>query len=278
MLLNKNTKYFKNVIKSSVIYSILVITFTTLWLLLLVIKDFLSTKSFVQLPLHSTLETIGGLSAIWIAVVLFHHKEEDSDICFLVGNGFICKGILDIFHAVCMPGESFIFLNSTSNLSAAILFSLIWLPRQTIKRYAMEQRWLTIGFVIIAVSVGFRAVLFPEGVPNIIHLYNNRFTLVSITMNNLAALLYLTTIPRWVTLYQQNGHHYFLLFLAICFLFGISEAFFQYSDLWNGIWWSWHLIQLSANVITLFFLFHNYLMLNNAVHNKYPKNDANQDT
>jgi len=271
MLLNNNKKYIKNPIKISLIYTILTIIFGSLWLMLLAIKDFLSTLSMIHLPLHSTLETIGGLSAIWIAVVLFHHKQEDADICFLVGNGFICKGILDIFHAVCMPGESFIFLNSTSNLSAAILFSLIWLPRHTIKRYAMEQRWLSIGFIIISVSVGFRAVLFPEGVPNIIHLYNNRFTLVSITMNNLAAILYLITIPRWVTLYQKSGHHYFLLFLAICFLFGISEVFFQYSDLWNGIWWSWHLIQLSANVITLFFLFQNYLLLNNEVHNKYQK-------
>jgi len=231
----------------------------------------------IHLPLHSTLETIGGLSAIWIAVVLLHHKNEDSDICFLVGNGFICKGILDIFHAVCMPGESFIFLNSTSDLSAAVLFSLIWLPRQTITRYAVDQRWLTFGFIIIAVSVGFRAVLFPEGVPNIIHLYNNRFTLVSITMNNLAAILYLTTIPRWVTLYLQSGHHYFLLFLAVCFLLGVSEVFFQYSDLWNGIWWSWHLIQLSAHLVTLFYLFQNYLLLNNEVHIKFPQKDNGQN-
>jgi len=268
MLLNNNKNDIKKSIKTSVIYTILVIVFSISWIMLLLIKEFLSTKSMMHLPLHSTLETIGGLSAIWIAIVLFHHKEEDADICFLVGNGFICKGILDIFHAVCMPGESFIFLNSTSNVAAAVLFSLIWLSRQTIKKYAMDQRWLTIGFVIISISVGFRAVIFPEGVPHIIHLYNNRFTLVSITMNNLAAILYLVTIPRWVTLYQESGHHYFLLFLAVCFLFGISEVFFQYSDLWNGIWWSWHLIQLLANIITLFFLFYNYLRLNNEVHNK----------
>lgn len=272
MLLNNNKMINRKSIRISVIYSILAIIFSVLWITLLLIKDFLSTKSMIHLPLHSTIETIGGLTAIWIAVVLFHHKEEDADICFLVGNGFICKGILDIFHAVCMPGESFIFLNSTSHLSAAVLFSLIWLPRQTIKRYALEQQWLTVGFIIISVSVGFRAVLFPEGVPNIIHLYNNRFTLISITMNNLSAILYLTTIPRWVTLFQKSRHYYFLLFLAVCFLFGISEVFFQYSDLWDGIWWSWHLIQLFAHIITLIFLFHNYLMLNNEVYNKYQKN------
>jgi len=271
MLLNNNNRYLPQKIKVPVLYTILIVIFAILWIMLQAVKNILDSLSIIHLPLHSTLETIGGLSAIWIAVVLFHHKEKDADICFLVGNGFICKGILDIFHAVCMPGESFIFLNSTSNLSAAILFSLIWLPRETIKKYAIEQKWLTVGFIIIAVSVGFRAVLFPEGVPNIIHLYNDRFTLVSITMNNLAAILYLTTIPRWVTLYQQNGHRYFLLFLSVCFLFGISEVFFQYSDLWNGIWWSWHLIQLSAHIITLIFLFQNYLILNNEVHNKYPE-------
>ncbi|ETR71722.1 MAG: hypothetical protein OMM_02279 [Candidatus Magnetoglobus multicellularis str. Araruama] len=240
--------------------------FAGLWFVLLAIKDYLSAIRFVQLPLHSTLETIGGLSAIWIAAVLFHHKEDDADICFWVGNGFACKGILDIFHAVCMPGESFIFLNSTANLSAALLFSLIWLPRHVIKRYALEQRWLTVGVIIISISVGFRAVLFPEGVPHIIHLYNNQFTLVSITMNNIAAILFLTSIPRWVTLYHQSGHRYYLLFLSVCFLFGTSEVIFQYSDLWDGIWWSWHIIQLAAHIITLMYLFHKYKMLNNEVY------------
>lgn len=220
-----------------------------------------------HLPFHSTLETIDGLSSILIAVVLFNHKEHDKDIFFWIGNGFVCKGILDIFHAVCMPGESFIFLNSSASLSAAILFFFIWLPRPTLKRYAKENRWLTIGFIIISISVGFRAVLFPEGVPDLIPLYEDQFTIASITLKNLAAVLFLTAIPRWMTLYQESGQRYFLLFLFVSFLFGTSEIFFQYSDFWNGIWWGWHMIRLSANLITLWFLFNNYLKLNNEIQN-----------
>jgi len=271
MLLICKKNQLKKTLHLYQIYAFLLIVFVCLWFLLIQVKDILNEKYWMQIPLHSTIETIGGLAAIWIAVVLFYHKEEDDDICFLIGNGFICKGILDIFHAMCMPGESFIFLSSSAKLSAAALFSLIWLPRRILKRYAKDHRWLTIGMIIISISVGIRAVLFPEGVPNIIHLYNDRFTLVSITMNNMAAILFLTTIPRWVTLYQKTGHQYFLLFLSICFLFGISDVIFQYSDLWDGIWWSWHFIQLIAHIITLWFLFHNYLLLDQEIYDMKKK-------
>jgi len=252
-------------VKLSHIYTALSIIFSAIWIILWFTMDFLRSKNWEHLPFHSTVETIGGISAIWIAVVLFNQKDTDTDICFLLGNGFICKGILDIFHAVCMPGESFIFLNSAASLFSAVIFSLIWLPRNILRRYAKDHRWLIIGFIIISVSIGFRAVLFPEGVPHLVHLYDERFTFVSITLNNSAAILFLTTIPRWVSFYQVNGQRYFLLFLSISFLFGTSEIFFQYSDLWDGIWWSWHLIRLAANIITLWFLFNNYLLLKDEV-------------
>jgi hypothetical protein len=268
MLFAKNINHpQESPIKLAHIYTALSIIFTIIWLILWSTMDFLRSSHWVHLPFHSTVETIGGLSAIWIAVVLFNQKDSDMDICFLLGNGFVCKGILDIFHAVCMPGESFIFLNSAASLFASILFSFIWLPRHVLKRYAKEHRWFIIGFIIISVSIGFRAVLFPEGVPHIIPLYEERFTFISITLNNASAILFLTTIPRWVSLYQSSGHRYFLLFLSISFLFGTSEIFFQYSDLWDGIWWSWHFIRLAANIITLWFLFNNYLLLEDEVDN-----------
>jgi hypothetical protein len=74
----------------------------------------------------STIETLGGISALLITLVLLQQSREQNPektdmASFLVGTGFACMGLLDTFHAMCMPGDAFIFLHSAASLTGVLL-------------------------------------------------------------------------------------------------------------------------------------------------------------
>ncbi|MBU1168717.1 MAG: hypothetical protein KKD44_04045 [Proteobacteria bacterium] len=221
----------------------------------LVFSDLIPSWNLINLPVHSTIETLGGISALLIAMVLLQQKRKtDNESFYLVGTGFACMGVLDTFHAMCMPGDAFIFLHSAASLAGGFFFAGVLLPDKLLLRYRAEQSWIAGLFVLICFSVGLRALIFPQDVPMIIRLYDGQFTLAAILLNTCASLFFLVSVPKFYIRYRSTQNTDHLVFLLLALFFGLAEIIFQYSDTWNDIWWAWHLLRFIAYIMILFFV------------------------
>lgn len=231
-------------------------------LICIVFADLLPAWKKINLPFHSTIETLGGISALLIAMVLFQQdRTDDNGIFFPVATGFACMGVLDTFHAMCMPGDAFIFLHSAASLAGGFFFSCILLPDRLLKDYVREQRWIAGISIIISLSVGLRAVIFPQNVPKIIHFYEGKFTFAANLINTCAGLLFLVSVPKMFLRYRASKNTDLIVFMYLALLFGIAELIFQYSDTWDGIWWAWHLLRFIAYIMTLLFVVNRHAQL-----------------
>ena len=72
---------------------------------------------WVHLPLHSTVEALGGLAAILTGLVLLARKVEWDDARLQgIASGLLGMGILEGFHAVSSPDHGFVLLRSAASL------------------------------------------------------------------------------------------------------------------------------------------------------------------
>ncbi len=244
-----------------IVFSVISISTVAVFGLLLYFADLFSVKEWVYPELHSTIETIGGICAILIAQVLYLEARASTTDIFLVATGFMCMGVFDIFHAMSKGGDAFIFLHSAASLAGGLFFFLVWVPEGLIPPRKNEQRWIAWVAVFLVVSVGLRALMYPDDVPTLIVLHDEEFTLAAVLINTLASLLFLAAIPRFFMIYRKNKDPQVVIFMCLALLFGVAEMIFQFSNKWDGIWWAWHLIRFSAFMITLIVVFQRYRRL-----------------
>lgn len=248
--------------RKRILYYGMLVFAITFFCLLFLFFDFLSSWTWFHLEFHSTIETLGGISSILIALVFFQETREASNHTYAAAAiGFACMGVLDTFHAMSRQGDAFVFLHSAASLSGGFFFALIWLPHRRVLKNFSEQRWIAYGSVVLAISVGLRALLSPGDVPRILPLYNGKFTLAAVLINTLASLLFLVSVPKFYQAFQQDKNVQALILVYLALLFGIAEMTFQFSNAWNGIWWSWHWIRFAAFMITLVIVFKQYRQL-----------------
>ncbi len=86
-------------------------------------------EQWENVPLHSTIEALGMLAAILMCMVLLQRRrKEDEGTRSVLAMSFLSMGMLDGFHAICHPGQSFVFLHSMAGLAGGIGFALSWSP------------------------------------------------------------------------------------------------------------------------------------------------------
>lgn len=228
----------------------------------LIFAGILPNGAWMHLPIHTTIETAGGISALLIALVLFQQKREfQNGTFFWVGTGIGCMGVIDTFHAMSMPGEAFVFLHSAASLAGGVFFALIYLPENSFLNSVSEKRWISGIAYVLSISVGIRALVFPNDVPTIVTLNQDSFSLAAVFLNSMAGLLFIVTVPGFYYRYRRFGHPDFLVFMALGLSFGLPELIFSYSHTWNALWWAWHLLRFLAYVMTLVFLVNSHVHL-----------------
>ena len=226
---------------------------------LLGFSDMLHAWQWMHLQLHSTLETFGGITACLISVMLFIRAQEALEVhLMMLATGFASMGVLDIAHAISQPGDAFIFLHSFAGLSGGFFFASVWFSWGRRMRRLSELRLIYVGFILLSMSVGLRALLFPDDVPKIMPLFDGEFTMAAVLINITASLLFIVSVFKFYLMYRKNGDPRDLLFASLAMLFGIAAMIFPFSSLWNGMWWAWHLIRSSAFFVTLVFVFIQY--------------------
>ncbi len=215
-------------------------------------------KQWKNEPVHSTIEALGALAAIFMCMVLLQRKREaGGGKLFLVAMGFLSMGLLDGFHAISHPGQAFVFLHSMAGLAGGLGFVLVWSP--DLGGYVSKGKlapWVVGG---VSVLVGIWVLSFPGTLPQMVH--HGEFTPVAKAINFLAGGLFLIATLRFMFDFYHSGKIESYLFACLALLFGISGIIFTYSALWDHSWWQWHILRLMAYSLVLGNLFRGYYLL-----------------
>ncbi len=210
-----------------------------------------------NLPVHATTESFGGLAAVLLSLFVFQRDDDEfSGDLTLVAIGVLCMGVLSIIHGLTAPGQSFVFLNSFAILAGGFWFALVWLPRGLVHA-AARNTTLAWSAAIVVSLLGLGAMAWPHITPPM--LAQGKFSSYAIGMNVGAGLLYLTSLPRFVTAYGRTGQPEFFLFFIFALLSGLVGLTFGLSKLWDATWWLWHIMRLVAYLAGLWFLGSQYL-------------------
>ena len=208
---------------------------------------------FVNEPLHATVEAMGSFAALSLAVLILSLlKYRGYSLRRLwIACALISMGMLDGFHASVTPGSSFVWLRSMSSAIGGLFFALTLLPDRIIKaRTAIlvpsATAVLTVFFCVLSVK-------FPDLLPVTVHL--SSFTRTAMTINTLGGLLFLAAALRFFKSYLSLRSPIELIFSNLCLLFGMAGLLFTVSELWAVDWWLWHLLRLTAYLITLPYTF-----------------------
>ncbi len=207
--------------------------------------------------LHATVESLGILAAIFMALVLFQRQgEEGGNRLFWMAVGLLGMGILDGFHAVARPGHGFVLLRSVSSLLGGFWFAMVWLPENG--RYSSSMKtWIPWAVVVGSIIFGFWALLFRGALPVMVQ--DGKFTDFAIAINLVAGVLFVAAAGHFLLDFQRSDKLESYMFSYMAMLFGLGALMFKYSLIWNDVWWFWHLLRLSAYLLVTGFVFSGYL-------------------
>lgn len=209
-------------------------------------------------PLHSTMEALGGLAAVALAVVLLQRREEPGGRRLqALAAGFLAMGWLEEFHAAAPPGDAFVLLRNVASLAGGLGFGLVWLidPVET----ASRRTWLPWAVTAGALAVGISTLAAPGQIPEMIR--NGEFTPTAVAPQSLACLLFLAAASRFLLDFHKSGRAEDYLFAALALMFGLAELVFMYSVPWDSRWWFWHGLRLMACLLVLGYVGRGYLLM-----------------
>lgn len=207
-------------------------------------------------PLHSTLETIGGLAAISMGIVLLQRTSDPiSQKFYPIAGGFLGMGILEIFHAVSIPGNGFVLLRSLASFVGGLGFGLLWLSKtgntQAVIKY---MPWVITGGTL---AIGLWIIGFPQHLPVMVR--EGAFTPTAVAPKSFASMLFFAGSLRFFLDYRKSGRSEDILFSSLALMFGLAELMFTYSVIWGSRWWFWHFLRLLAYFLVLGYVGRGYL-------------------
>ncbi len=209
-------------------------------------------------PVHSSVEALGTVVAIFMTLVLFQRKQKEGDEKFFsLSIGFLSMGLLDGFHAFSSPGHGFVFLHSVAGLAGGFCFALVWLPGWG--RYVSGRAHIPWAAAVASTLCGAWALLWPGTLPPMV--YNGEFTTTAVNINFFAGVLFLVATARFVLDFQRSGELEAWLFACLTLLFGLAGLTFRHSLVWDSGWWLWHLLRLTAYLLVLGFVVRQYLVM-----------------
>jgi PAS domain-containing protein len=222
---------------------------------------------WANLEVHAVAETVGAVAALLLAYLLLHpiqasdpasdranrqaHPQHNTGVAL----GLIALAIGDGLHAMAPPGQAFVFLKSLANLTGAVGFALSWVAICGSSDPCKVRTALAV--IGLMTALGIWALAFPSQLPLMVD--NGDFTPLAISVNALAGLLYLVATVRFALDFANTRDHDRLAYLATALLFSLGSFFFSGSMLWDGQWWYWHLLRLTAYLIVLWLVIKTYL-------------------
>lgn len=201
---------------------------------------------FENLALHATIETLGGFSALIVALMIYLVLGGDKEALnptHKLALALIAVGVFDIFHAMMPPGNVFVWLHSLSVFSGGILLLLVLLPSVRVGPTA----YFVIPSVVLALSitVALISVNIPHQMPFMLNA-ENEFTDTAKLLNITGGSMYILAALVFIRAYLITFERRILLFAGQAMLLGVAGVYFFFSMIWEVTWWFWHFLRLIA--------------------------------
>ena len=211
-----------------------------------------------HIPFHAVLEGVGGSIALamagfwWLSYKICltqTNSVEDSfndRVHFWLACGLVAMGSLDVFHAMVHPGHGFVWFHSMAHFVGGVFFMGALVCRQT----QLHKKFGPILLAVLAGSVVFGAIYLvrPDWVPAMVQ--DKTFTLAARLLNILGGVCFFSVTVYFFRRYVQTQDREMFLLSAHCALLGSAGVLFEFSSLWDGAWWWWHTLRLSAYCIS----------------------------
>ena len=211
--------------------------------------EFASDWRWPSAALHSVVEATGGLIALTLAALLRLRQglagDRHPDVW--IGAALAGMGILDIFHAVVDPGQSFVWLHSVATLAGGLLFACAILPGRLARSGRLDGAPLAAG--VLATGVAVWAVANADALPTMV--VGGGFTPTARVLNLAGGMLFLVAAWRFAVDHARTRTWDSLLFSVHCTLFGAAGLLFELSELWDAGWWWWHALRLAAYCVAI---------------------------
>lgn len=206
-------------------------------------------------PLHSAVEAVGGLVAIATATVLLQTRHEVApDKYRMLAAGFLGMGILEEFHAIASPGNTFVLFRNLASLVGSMGFVMVWRSSaETDSSLQRRQVWMVATGALL---VGAWFLIFPDHIPEMVR--NGEFTALAVAPQTVACILFLAAGIRLLEEYRRSGRLEEALFSSLALLYGLAEFVFIYSIPWDNRWWFWHALRLMACLLALTYIGRKY--------------------
>lgn len=224
----------------------------------LIVQSLWPDQVWVNVPLHSSMEALGGLAAVLMGLVLLARKAEWEDERLQgVASGLLGMGILEGFHAVSSPDHGFVLLRSAASLLGGVAFSFVWHPPGMFGKRTRE----LIPYLVTAATVAFGILVlaFPHQLPRFT--VQDQFAPIALAVNGLAAVLFLAGAAGFWLESGRTGRPEHQLLAALAILFGLAETMFLLSAPWQSDWWVWHFVRLAAYVLALTYVSRGYVRM-----------------
>ncbi|MBU6482612.1 MAG: GAF domain-containing sensor histidine kinase [Nitrospirae bacterium] len=224
----------------------------------LIVQSLWSDRVWVNVPLHSAVEALGGLAAILMGLVLLARKVEWEDERLQgVASGLLGMGILEGFHAVSSPDHGMVLLRSAASLLGGVAFSFVWHPPGMIGKRTREL--IPYLVTVATIAFGILALAFPHQLPRFT--VQDQFAPMALGVNGLAAVLFLTGAAGFWLEFGRTGRPEHQLLAALAILFGLAETMFLFSTPWQSEWWVWHFVRFAAYVLALTYVSRGYVRM-----------------
>ncbi|MFA9391093.1 MAG: methyl-accepting chemotaxis protein [Prolixibacteraceae bacterium] len=212
-------------------------------------KLLLAQWAGINIPVHAVFEALGFFASIVLAIILIQKIESKENTFFFVaiGSGLFAIGILDGFHALTSPGNTFVWLHSMAMLLGGFIFSLILFSKN---RKPIQKKWKWPVIVsIISVLIGVYSMLYPASLPKMTS--GGMFTQTSNLINIFGGCFFILAAIGFMIRLWNNKNMLEIMLAIFCLLLGTSGLIFPLGEIWTFEWWNWHFMRLAAYFILL---------------------------
>lgn len=185
-----------------------------------------------NIPFHAVVEGAGGCLALvmasfwWLSGKGNHIRAPLS----WLASGLITMGLLDVFHAVVAPGQSFVWLHSTAHFFGGMFFMAVMVAHR-LPEIKVGNHYLW-GVLFATVAFGGVFLWEPSLVPAMVA--SGKFTWLAKGLNVLGGLGFFAATWFFIQRYKATKEAEDYLLSAHCALLGSAGVLFEVSTLWDA--------------------------------------------
>lgn len=226
---------------------------------------FLKEFRFDDTTLHSIVETIGALIAIFTSVYIFqtlrNKQSKIAHVYFWFSVTLLIQGSYGFVDAY-ITSHYFIWFHSISAILGGIAISFIWI----LPRFPRFRSYRFVFIFIAFIQILFISLFRFHQIQ--IDFNPNQHKILIRTLNLIGSLGFFSSSVYFFKRYIRTSERIFLILTLHGLLIGCSGILYCISEAWSMLWWWWHILRLLAYFILFQFF---YILQNIQFQKQYEK-------